>query len=118
MSEGEKRKAIRKDSRSSVFGDNLQYILIFGIIVAILAVVLAGVLALNLPAVGVSLAVLLEAGIAVCLHDVPVWFHGLVLIAEIIAGVLCATLLFMILCAVLYIVEIIVLKFIRDHTPL
>ena len=115
MGEGEKRKAVRKDSKSSALGENLQYIFVFGVILAILAVVLVSVLALKLPALGVCLAVLLEAGIAVCLHDVPIWFHGLVLLAEIIAGILCAVLLFMVLCAALYIAEIIVLKFLRDN---
>ena len=58
------------------YEDNKQYLLLFGVIVVALAAILASILALKIPVVPVCLIIVLEAGIAVCLHDVPIWLHG------------------------------------------
>ena len=86
------------------YEDNKQYLLLFGVIV----------LALKIPVVPVCLIIVLEAGIAVCLHDVPIWLHGLVVLVQIIAGAICGKLVFMVLCALVYVVGILSLKFIRE----
>ena len=88
------------------YEDNKQYLLLFGVIVVALA--------LRIPVVPVCLIIVLEAGIAVCLHDVPIWLHGLVVLVQIIAGAICGKLVFMVLCALVYVVGILSLKFIRE----
>ena len=87
------------------YEDNKQYLLLFGVIVVALAAI---------PVVPVCLIIVLEAGIAVCLHDVPIWLHGLVVLVQIIAGAICGKLVFMVLCALVYVVGILSLKFIRE----
>ena len=94
--------------------DNKQYLLLFGVIVVALAAILVSILALKIPVVPVCLIIVLEAGIAVCLHDVPIWLHGLVVLVQIIAGAICGKLIFMVLCALVYVVGILSLKFIRE----
>ena len=91
-----------------------QYLLLFGVIVIALAAILVSILALKIPVVPVCLIIVLEAGIAVCLHDVPIWLHGLVELVQIIAGAICGKLVFMVLCALVYVVGILSLKFIRE----
>lgn len=95
------------------YEDNKQYLLLFGVIVVALAAILVSILALRIP-VPVCLIIVLEAGIAVCLHDVPIWLHGLVVLVQIIAGAICGKLVFMVLCALVYVVGILSLKFIRE----
>ena len=51
------------------YEDNKQYLLLFGVIVVALAAILVSILALKIPVVPVCLIIVLEAGIAVCLHD-------------------------------------------------
>ena len=104
----------QKNPAVSFFEDNKQYLLLFAVIVAALAVILISILALKIPVVPVCIIVILEAVLAVCLHDVPIWLHGLVVIAEIAAGVLCTKVIFMTLCALVYVVGILSLKFIRE----
>ena len=89
------------------YEDNKQYLLLFGVIVVALAAILVSILALKIPVVPVCLIIVLEAGIAVCLH-------GLVVLVQIIAGAICGKLVFMVLCALVYVVGILSLKFIRE----
>lgn len=91
--------------------DNKRMLILFGVIVAALAVILISILGLKIPAVPVCVIVLIEAALAVCLHDVPIWLHGLVVIAEMIAGILTGGTIFMILCAAMYLVGILSLRF-------
>lgn len=87
-----------------------QNIALFGLIVAALAVILIGILVWKLPVIPVCIFVLLEATLAVCLQNVPVWIHGAVLIAQLIAGLLFGNGMFILLCAVYYVVSILVLS--------
>ena len=89
------------------YEDNKQYLLLFGVIVVALAAILVSILALKIPVVPVCLIIVLEAGIAV-------WLHGLVVLVQIIAGAICGKLIFMVLCALVYVVGILSLKFIRE----
>lgn len=109
-----KFKHTKKNAFLSFYDDNKQYLILFAVILVMLAVILAGILALKVPVVTVCLLVLLEALLAVCLQQVPVWLHGLVAIVQIVAGALCAKLVFAILCAVVYVVAILALKFFRS----
>ena len=93
--------------------ENKKMLILFGMIVTTLLVILTSILWLNIPAVPVCVIVLLEAGIVACLHDVPIWAHGVVVAAQIIAGVLTGNIVFMLLCSVMYVVGIFALKFYR-----
>lgn len=94
--------------------DNKQMLVLFGVIVAVLLMILGSILGLRMPAVPVCVMVLLEAGMALCLHDVPVWLHGVVLLAQALVGALAGKLVFMILCAAMYLVFILSLRFWRS----
>ena len=90
--------------------ENKQHIALFGMIVAALAVILIGILVWKLPVVSVCIFVFLEAGLAVCLQELPVWLHGAVLIAQLIIGLLFGNGMFILLCALYYVVSIVVLR--------
>ena len=104
----------KKNAYVSFYEDNKQYLILFAVIIVMLAVILASILALKVPVVAVCLLVVLEALMAACLQEVPIWLHGLVVIAQVIAGALCTKLIFTILCAVVYVVAILALKFFRS----
>lgn len=110
-------KERRKKSPGAVVGmvvrENKSMLVLFGVIVAVLLVILVSMITLQMSVVPVCVIVVIEAALAVCLHDVPIWLHGLVIIAQIIAGVLCGATVFMVLCALIYVVGILALRFIR-----
>lgn len=73
----------------------------FAVIVA--AMVLIGVCVLHVPVVAMCLLVILETALAVFLHHAELWLHGVVILAEVIAGILCSKILLVVLCAVVYV---------------
>ena len=90
--------------------ENRQHLALFSIVAAALIVILIGIMTWKLPVVGVCIFVLLEAILAVCLQDLPVWLHGAVLIAQLIIGLLFGNGMFILLCAVYYVISIVVLS--------
>lgn len=94
--------------------ENRQYLTLFAVIVLALAVILGSAIGFHIPAAAVCVMVVLEAALAVCLHDVPIWLHGLVVVAQIIAGALCGKAVFMLLCALMYVAAILSLRFLRE----
>ncbi len=64
----------------------------FAVIVA--AMVLIGVCVLHVPVVAMCMLVILETALAVFLHHAELWLHGVVILAEVIAGILCSKILF------------------------
>lgn len=94
--------------------ENKKMLILFGVIVTTLLVILVSILGLSMSPVPVCVIVLLEAGMVACLHDVPIWLHGLVIIAQIVAGVLTGHVIFMLLCCVMYLVGILALRLSRD----
>lgn len=94
--------------------ENKKMLILFGVIVTTLLVILAAILGLHMAPVPVCIIVLLEAGMIVCLHDVPVWLHGLVVAAQAVAGIATGNTVFMLLCCVLYLVGILALRLFRD----
>ncbi len=71
-------------------------------------IILVSYLGLKMPIVSVCLIVILESLLAALLGLIPIWVHGLIIIAQIVAGILAAKLLFMILMAVVYVAAIVV----------
>ena len=94
--------------------DNKKMLVLFGVIVVALLVILVSIMGLGVPVAAVCGVVVLEAALAVCLHDVPIWLHVLVLVAQIIAGIVTGQIIFIALCAVIYLVGILALKFMRS----
>ena len=56
----------------------------------------------SIPIAAVGLFVVLEALLAALLNRIPLWIHGLVVVAQIACGAYFGKLVFMILMAVLY----------------
>lgn len=110
----ERRKKSQGQSVMEALRENKSMLLLFAVIVAALAVILISILVLRIPAVAVCVIVVIEAALAVCLHDVPIWLHGLAVIAQIIAGVLTAKTIFVLLCVGIYLLGILTLRFIRE----
>ena len=73
----------------------------FAVIVA--AMVLIGVCVLHVPVVAMCMLVILETALAVFLHHAELWLHGVVILAEVIAGILCSKILLVVLCAGVYV---------------
>lgn len=109
-----KKKLKEQRGIAAELEENKPYLALFAVIVAALLVILISILALKLPVVSICIMVLIAAGIAVCLQNEPIWLHGLVVLAEIVAGILCGKTVFMILLAALYVVGILVLKLLRN----
>lgn len=73
----QRRKKSIGGTLGTLFAENQSMLMLFAAIVAALAVILTGIIALHMPVVPVCLIVLLETGIACCLHDVPIWLHAI-----------------------------------------
>lgn len=84
----------------------------FGVIAVV--IILLGIMLCKLPVIAVCTIVILETAIAMCLHNLPIWLHGLVIIAELIAGVLCGQMLFILFAAIVYIGAIVTLHFMEQ----
>lgn len=78
--------------------------------------ILLGIMLCELPVVMVCTIVIIETAIAMCLHNLPIWVHALVLAAEIIAGVLCGQVLFIIFAEVVYAGAIFALHFLETES--
>lgn len=88
------------------FKDNKKLDVMLGFGILALALILIGVLGLGEPVVPVCLIIILEAGIAVMLHNAELWVHGVAVILQIAAGVCIQRVALMILCVVLYVLAI------------
>jgi hypothetical protein len=69
---------------------------------AVLVLILVGTLALGEPVVPVCIALMIEAGIAILLHNMELWIHGAALVIQLVAGVLIGRTGLMVLCIILY----------------
>ena len=83
-------------------------IAIFVVVAAISIVIMTVVL--KQPVVPVCVLVLIEAAIAVMLHNAELWIHGVLLLAEIIAGVALGRIVLVLLCFLVYIAATFTLK--------
>lgn len=85
-----------------------------GALAAFVAIILISMFALKIPVVAVCVILILNVGIACCLHHEPVWLHGLVLLAELVAGILCKKIIFILLCMVIYVIAILALRYRKE----
>lgn len=85
-------------------------IVVMGIFIVIaVAMILIGFLACKVPLVSVCTIVILEALLAALLNKIPIWVHGILVIAQIVAGIIFGKAVFMILMAVVYVAAILLL---------
>lgn len=84
----------------------------FAVITVIM--ILLGIMMCKLPVVMVCSIIILETAIAMCLHNLPIWVHVMVLAAELIAGILCSQIVFIILAGIVYATAILALHFIEE----
>lgn len=91
------------------------------ILYAIFAVVVfvVAAFALKLPIVTVALVVLIEAGLAACMHKVALWMHVVIIVAELALGIFTKNVIFLILGAALYFAGVVVLSiwFHKEEKP-
>lgn len=73
------------------------------------AAILIGVFALKAPAVAMCALAIIEAGIAVMLHRAELWLHGVMVLAQIIAGIIVGRIGVIILCVIVYILATVAL---------
>lgn len=112
-------KKKNKRSGSCVFGgsgmreltENKGLIMLCAFVLLAVLTIVLGLLVFHIPAVTVCLVIVIEALLAVCLHNVPVWVHGIVLVAEVALGIYVRLPVFMILAAICYVLAILLLKF-------
>lgn len=83
-------------------------IALFALITVVMIVI--GVAGLKVPAVAMCLLIILEAGLAVMLHHAELWLHGVLVLAEVIAGILAGKTVVVVLCAVIYVAATVFLQ--------
>ena len=79
-------------------------------LIAVLTIIL-GITVFHMPVLTVVLVLLIETGMAACLHNLPVWLHVIVLVAQILLGGLVSQVAYMILAVLCYGLGIFTLKF-------
>lgn len=77
---------------------------------AVLVLILVSVLGMQQPVVPVCLALMIEAGIAILLHNVELWLHAAAVAIELVCGMLIGRTGLMVLCIVLYAITIAALQ--------
>ena len=98
-------------SQKDVFlNENRDQLTLFGVIVAAIIIIMIGILAWNVPVLLACILILLEAALAVCMQNVPIWVHGAIVIAEVVLGALVGRALFLLLCGIFYMLSILALN--------
>lgn len=89
--------------------ENYLILAVFGI--TFFVAILLGMFLLKLPVVLVCIILVLESVIGICLHDMPIWVHGIEIMISIVAGIIFGQTVFMIIGALIYIAAILALHF-------
>ncbi|MGN0341338.1 MAG: hypothetical protein ACI4DO_00940 [Roseburia sp.] len=93
------------------FVENRALVCLSGFVLLALLTIILGIAVFHIPVLTVVLVVLIEAGMAACLHNLPIWLHGLVLVAQVLLGGIVSQIVFMILAVLCYVLGIFTLKF-------
>lgn len=86
-------------------------IALLGFCITSLVVISVNVAVMHLSVVPVCLLMIIEAGIAVMLHRAELWMHGVLVIAEIIAGAIMGKLMLVVLCIAIYVAATVAIKY-------
>jgi uncharacterized membrane protein YoaT (DUF817 family) len=92
---------------TDLFKENTQFDVLLVYAVLVLVLILVGTLACGQPVVPVCLALIIESGIAILLHNMELWIHGAAAVIQIIAGILIGRAGLMGLCVILYALTIV-----------
>ena len=92
--------------------DNALIALLVFCIVAVSAI-LINIMVMELSVVSVCLLLIIEVGIAVLLHHAELWIHGVLLLAEVIAGIAMGKVVPVLLFAAVYVMATIALKYLN-----
>ncbi len=84
-------------------------LILYGIFAVV--VFLISAFALIVPIVTVILIVLIQAGLAFCMHKAPLWLHVVAIAAELALGIFTKNVVLLILAALLYFAGVVVLSF-------
>lgn len=78
-------------------------------------VIIISLAVLKMPVVPICTIVIIETLLAVCLHNLPIWLHAVVIGLEIVCGIIFKRIVLMILMAVLYLAAIFALQFVMKE---
>ena len=84
---------------------------IAGFCVVALGLILFATLGLNEFVVPVCVLIMIEAGMAVLLHNEELWIHGVLLVAQLVTGFIIGRVLLVIVCVVAYVASTMALQF-------
>jgi len=86
--------------------ENLPLICLICLGIFAVVAILVSHLAFHVSVIAACFMVVLEALLGACLNRIPLWIHGLVFIAQIVAGIMASQVPFMILMAFIYVFSI------------
>lgn len=104
----------KKNENSHKPQEYQNFILPVAFCITFLVAVLAGMFWLKLSVVLVCVILVLESLIGVCLHDTPVWVHGMEIVISVVAGIIFGQPVFMIIAAAIYVATILALHYMRQ----
>ena len=93
------------------FKTNMMTTAVLGYAIVSLILILVAMLALNEFVVSVCVLIILEAGMAAFLHKVELWKHGVMLVAQIVAGIIISRVPLVIICVIAYVAATVALQF-------
>ncbi len=106
---------IVKNNVSEITKRNGKPMAIGGFALVALVLILIAVFGLNEFVVSVCVLLILEAGMAVCLHKAELWKHGVMLAAQIAAGIIIGRVSLVIICIIAYVAATAALQIITKN---
>ncbi|MBQ6844204.1 MAG: hypothetical protein IJO60_06190 [Agathobacter sp.] len=99
------------------FKTNMMATAVLGFSVVSLILILVSMLALNEFVVSVCVLIILEAGMAAFLHKAELWKHGIMLVAQFVAGLIIGRVPLVIICIIAYVTATVALQFMTKTSP-
>lgn len=93
------------------FKTNMTATAALGFSVVSLILILVAIFVLNEFVVSVCVLVILEAGMAAFLHRAEIWKHGVMLVAQLVAGFIIGRIPLVIICIIAYVAATFALQF-------
>lgn len=87
-----------------------QLVVIAGFCLVTVVMIILSIALLKENVVPVCVMMILEAAIAVMLHKAELWIHGVLMIAELIAGIIVGNIPLIILCGIVYVAATVALQ--------
>lgn len=93
---------MEKKLDNDFISNNKPAIFLTAFVVYALVMILISYFVFRIPIVPICTLVILEALLCACLSKIPLWVHGLVIVAQIVVGVMADKAVFMLLMALVY----------------